>query len=95
MMFQTMENAQYFEDKNVQVIDLPYSDNLSAFVIVQRNSMSGFLENLNDESFKTYINGLHSCNVHLYLPNFRIESTFKLKAQLKAMGWKYALEIVI
>jgi serpin B len=86
MMFQTMEDVQYFEDEEVQVIDLPYSDNLSAFIILPRKSMSAFLQNLNDENIKTFIKKLYSCNVHLYLPKFKIESTFKLKEHLKEMG---------
>ena len=89
----------YFEDDDVQAIDLPYQgiskslspyvqDLLSMTVFLPRKTdgLRAFEKSLDADRFMRALNGLERLEVELFLPKFRLESEFELGGTLRAMG---------
>jgi len=79
----------YYEDKSVQVVELPYkNDSMSAIVILpnEKTDLNTYLNSLDDEVLNTYIAGLKSTGVRLNLPKFEIEFKNKYKDILMRLG---------
>ncbi len=83
------ENFNYYEDKNVQVIELPYkNDSMSAIVILpnDKTDLNTYLKSFNDNVLNTLLAGLTSTRVKLKLPKFEIEFKNKFKDILMRLG---------
>jgi len=82
-------NFKYYEDKSVQVVELPYkNDSMSAIVILpnEQTDLNTYLKSLDDEVLNTLLAGLSSIRVKLSLPKFEIEFKNKFKDILKRLG---------
>ena len=89
MMRQTSKNHNYFQDDNVQVLDLPYSNNISALIILPKTmNLFSYISQLKDEDINGYINKLSTKPVDLRLPRFKIECNLNLNDCFKALGMK-------
>ena len=83
------KNFNYYEDKNVQVIELPYkNDSMSAIVILpnDKTDLNTYLKSLDDNVLNTLLAGLKSTRVNLNLPKFEIEFKNKFKDILMRLG---------
>ena len=89
----------YFEDDDVQAIDLPYQgiskslppyvqDLLSMTVFLPRKTdgLRAFEKSLDADRLMRALNRLKELEVELFLPKFRLESQFELGETLRAMG---------
>ncbi|MDI6765207.1 MAG: serpin family protein [Bacteroidota bacterium] len=88
MMNQTSKYL-YYEDSNVQVIDLPYSiGDFRMTVMLPKPSVSidAFISGLNDQSLLDWINKLDSAEVELSLPKFKVEYDLTMNDVLTSMG---------
>ena len=85
------ENFEYYEDKKVQAIKLPFvEDYMSALIILPTegndiNKYINTLSNSNDEYTKI-LKGLKHSQVHLQLPKFEVNFAEQLNDILKDLG---------
>ena len=87
------ENVLYYEDKDIQAVELPYFSNLYSFVVLLPNEKYGVndLENkLNTGYYNQIIKKMTTEKVLLTLPKFRLESEIDLVKNLQALGIHYA-----
>ena len=81
----------YYEDKTVQIIELPYDkDDLSAIIILPNEDMNinDYIINLTDDKLSKLIKRMHSQKIYLELPKFEIGFSVYLTEALKEMGMK-------
>jgi len=86
MMYQDFKKANYYGDKDVQVIELPYSSDITALVILPESNLEKYLVDIKDQTLWNYVNKLNRNRVQLFLPKFKINEEYKLKEQLTKMG---------
>ncbi|MBW8017665.1 MAG: serpin family protein [Planctomycetes bacterium] len=95
MMFMK-DKFKFYEDKDLQVIDLPYKgDDLSMMVILPKKAenLAGIEKQLNAEKIKKFSKSLRKRDVMLYLPKFKITwGSFVLNDTLIKMGMKDAFD---
>jgi len=79
----------YFEDDQLQVIELPYKgNNLSMVVVLPKTDLES-LAGFNNTQFNEIVNNFAEETVNLSLPKFKLEITYnKLKDQLGNLGLK-------
>jgi serpin B len=95
-MMYIKDNFRYYEDKNVQIIDIPFKkDSVSALILLPReNNINNFLADLDDEKINNYIKRMYFEEVELKLPKFELEFSAKLNTALKNLGMKDAFNMV-
>ena len=92
-----IEKFKYYEDKNVQAIQLNFMfDAMSAIIILpsEENDINKYINTLsisNDE-YKKILNGLNIVKVNLELPKFKLEFTQDLKETLIELGMYNAFD---
>ena len=89
MMLQTHE-FNYYEDSQIQAVELPYkNDSMSALIILPNKDVdiNNFINqnNVNDDFIKKVIEGMKSRNVKLSLPKFEVGFYSKLKNILQRL----------
>ena len=86
---QIMDDFQYYEDKEVQLVRLPYKkDSMSAIIILpnENKNINEFISELNDEKLQRLLKKVSSRKVRLELPKFELEFSSKLNSVLKKLG---------
>ncbi|MCC6643523.1 serpin family protein [Candidatus Peregrinibacteria bacterium] len=94
MMRATNEEAtfNYAESDDMQIIELPYSgDDLSMLILLPKNTdetnnLQALEKNLTLDQLNNWKNALQNKRVLLYLPKFKLETTYMLAEDLMAMG---------
>jgi serpin B len=79
----------YFETDSVQVLELPYAGGDLSMVVLLPKRTDGLSElerSLEPAKLAAWIAALDERQVSVYLPRFKAESQFELKATLAAMG---------
>ena len=91
-MMYIKDTFSYYEDKNVQIINIPFKkDSVSALILLPReNNINDFLANLNDEKLNNYIRKMFFEKVELKLPKFELEFSAQLNTALQNLGMKDA-----
>ena len=89
MMLQTHE-FNYYQDSEVQAVELPYkNDSMSALIILPNKDIdiNDYInkKNVNDDLVKKVVNGMKSTYVKLSLPKFEVEFYRKLKDVLRRL----------
>lgn len=87
MMYQK-ESFNYIEDKDSQIVHLPYKGNMDMIVVLPSKDIESWLNNLTDEDMSAIINqdGTSREDVQLSLPKFEFEVSNKLNDLLQDMG---------
>ena len=78
----------YYKDKEMQIIELPYTkDSMSAIIILLNKNINinDFIYDLNDDKLQKYIKRMKEDNIDLQLPKFEIEFSSLLNNVLKNM----------
>jgi len=77
----------YFEDENVQVLELPYKDKeLSMVVVLPKGNISDIEENLTYENWELWNSSLNENIVEIYFPKFKMETEYSLNEPLSKLG---------
>jgi len=87
-MFQKTEFG-YFEDGDLQVLDLPYAGNdLSMIVLLPRkiDGLGDLEAKLSPENLAVWTGKLERSKVKVFIPKFKMTSQFGLNNQLAALG---------
>ncbi len=92
---QTQGFFKYFENLQLQMLELPYTDNSASMVVILPTSKSN-LENAEKEftyeNYEKWASAMQQQDVRVLLPKFKIESDFSLNGYLQDMGIKRAFE---
>jgi serpin B len=83
------EIFKYAQFDGLQAIELPYSgDDLSMVVLLPKreSSLKQMLQSLNVKEFDTQLRALKNQQVELWLPKFKLETSYELKDVLMQMG---------
>jgi len=94
-MMHMRNRFEYYEDEDVQIIDLPYGDGDFSMTILlpkQNVEMNAFIENLDEQRWQTYLTSLQSDSGNLMLPKFKVEYKLKMNDVLSAMGMAVAFD---
>ena len=86
---QIMDDFQYYQDKEVQLVRLPYKkDSMSAIIILpnENKNINEFISELNDEKLQRLLKRMAKEKVRLQLPKFELEFSSKLNSALKKLG---------
>ena len=86
---QIMDSFQYYEDREVQLIRLPYKkDSMSAVIILpnENKNINEFISELNDEKLQSLLKRMGREKVRLQLPKFELEFSSMLNSVLKKLG---------
>lgn len=94
LMRQINEEAvfNYAESEEMQIIELPYSgDQLSMLVILPKKTgdlydLAGLEKNFTLDQLNNWKNALQMKRVFLYLPKFKLETTYQMAEDLIALG---------
>ena len=85
------EIYNYFADKDVQIVELPYTkDSMSAVILLPNKdiNINDFISELSDEKLQRLLKRMYPQKIHLQLPKFKLETKYKLNKVLKTMGMK-------
>ncbi len=96
-MMQLQENFGYSEDKQVQVVQLPYKgDDLSMLVVLPKSkdkaAMQQLVRDLSADKIKQWSKDLVTQEVNVHLPKFRLEESYQMKNLLTDMGMPRAFQ---
>lgn len=96
-MMQLQEHFGYSEDKQVQVVQLPYKgDDLSMLVILPKSkdkaAMQQLVRDLSADTIKQWSKDLVTQEVNVHLPKFRLEAGYQMKDLLTDMGMPRAFQ---
>ena len=80
---------QYFQNSELQAIDLPYGDagfRMTVLLPKPGRNIEQFVSQLTEQSWKEWTSAFSNTEVDLQLPKFKLEYEKKLNDVLKAMG---------
>ena len=92
-MMEIRENLLYYEDDNVQIVDLPYGDSkfsMTVFLPKQDLSIDNFIGQLTSESWTSYFETLDYDSGNVYMPKFKLDYKLLMNDVLKSMGMTIA-----
>lgn len=84
---------QYFENQQLQAIDLLYGDSLFSMTILlpkEGLSVNQLIVEINRETLQKWMNEFSTMEGEVYLPRFKLEYKKNLNAALKALGMTIA-----
>ena len=85
------EEYNYFEDKDLQIVELPYTkDSMSAVILLPNKdkNINDFIEELNDEKLQKLLKRMIPIKINLKLPKFKLDKNYTLNEDLQRMGMK-------
>ncbi len=90
-MMQQQSYFDYYEDKHIQVVQLPYKgDDLSMLVVLpklnHKIAMQQLAKSLSATKIKQWRSGLVRQEVDLQLPKFKLDTRYQMKTLLADMG---------
>ena len=95
MMHQRLKHVNYFENENVQIIEIPYVNRkLSSVIILPAQDMSSdiFLSNLSGQVVEEYMSMLKRETVDLSLPKFELRYEVNLNDIMQKLGMEDAFD---
>lgn len=96
-MMQQQSYFDYYEDKHIQVVQLPYKgDDLSMLVVLpkfnHKLAMQKLAKILSVTKIKQWSSGLVRQEVNLHLPKFKLDARYQMKTLLADMGMPKAFD---
>ena len=82
-------NFNYYQNDEIQIIELPYKDDIASMYILlptAETDFADFINKLSLESFNFYLEEKKNVSVELSLPKFKMETDYELKDVLIKMG---------
>jgi len=87
-MMHQINEFNYYEDKNLQAIELPYSGNELSMVVIlpKERNLSKIEKNLTYDMLNSISRSMEKEKVDLYIPRFKIEKRYILNEALMKLG---------
>ncbi len=94
LMNSQFTNLSYFEDDTLQAIDLPYKGNTASMLVLlpRKGAASELAKSITPQKLAGITSGLHSASVVVWLPKFKLETSYDLVPPLKSLGMKRAFD---
>ena len=89
-MMKQNRNFLYCELDGNKIIEIPYKNNISMYVILPAENDLNIFKNFTPEKFAGMLESLKIHRVDLWLPKFRVENSFELKNIFESLGIKLA-----
>ena len=83
------EKFNYYEDREAQIIELPYkSDGMSAIIILpnEEKDINEYISELSDEKLQRLLKRMYEETVTLEIPKFKLEFSSLLNSVLQKLG---------
>ena len=83
------EKFNYYEDKDVQIVEMPYTyDSMSAVIFLPNKdtNINEFIDELTDEKLQKFLKRMNEQIVQIELPKFKLEFSSELNNVLQKMG---------
>jgi len=94
MMQQEARGFGYFEDRSVQVLEMPYMEGIASMVVIlprdRKNGLAAMEKKLNAASLRSWMDRLEYREVKVIFPKFKTTQTLALKHRLISLGIKDA-----
>ena len=91
MMSMHDEDFNYYEDDNMQILEMPYEGNeLSMMVLLPKDNLGQLESSISAENIDAWRNSLRQESLDIYMPKFTFETKYFLKDTLKEMGMPLA-----
>jgi len=87
------DTLDYFSNEIFQAVDLPYGNESYSMTIMVPNynkTVDDILAVLNDDNWKSWLDGFYRTEMPIYMPKFKFEYEISLKQILMAMGMEIA-----
>lgn len=88
-LMQVGGDFNYYADKTVQIIDLPYGDghfSMTVFLPREAENLDDFISNIDQIKLHSYLNNMNTSPVLLELPKFKLEYELNMKQVLENLG---------
>uniref|UniRef100_A0A915HWB5 Serpin domain-containing protein n=1 Tax=Romanomermis culicivorax TaxID=13658 RepID=A0A915HWB5_ROMCU len=88
-MMHLTEEKGYYEDQEVQVLELAYLRSQVSMTIILpkvKNGLQNVLQGMDGRKLSRLVESVSSQNVNIELPKFKMENSFDLKDVLKKLG---------
>lgn len=94
MMNLSTKGLSYFENDQLQILELPYEgEDLSMVILLPKSSdLKNLEESLTTEKLSEWRKGLYEREVKVYIPKFKFESKYFMAGDLTAMGMPTAFD---
>lgn len=92
-MMKMRNRFDYYEDDQVQIVDLPYGDGDFSMTIMlpkPRVDLNAFIAKLDEQRWQNYLTSLQSDSGNLNMPKYKLEYKLKMNDVLSAMGMAVA-----
>jgi serpin B len=84
----------YYENEQMQMLEIPYTNKSASMLVFlprEGTKLEAFEKDITFQNYETWTQGMKNHHeVHVYLPKFKIESSFGLNEPLQKMGIKKA-----
>ena len=83
----------YAETSDLQIISIPYNgDKLSMLVLLPKDNLESLDKSLTLENLQNWKNNLQVQETKLFMPKFKIETTYELPKIMQSLGMKLAFD---
>jgi len=92
-MMRNVDVFGYFEDREAQVLRLPYAGNCLAMLVILPRQMDGLAnleKSLTGDKLWAWASKASDQKVHVMLPRFKMDHAFELRPALEQLGMKSA-----
>ena len=91
MMFLKVEDDDklpYYEDDDVQAIELPYKgDGLSMVIVLPKDGdIDSYVKDINLNTISDINNGFYDAEMEIHIPKFKLETKYELVPTMKQLG---------
>uniref|UniRef100_A0A915JNZ4 Serpin domain-containing protein n=1 Tax=Romanomermis culicivorax TaxID=13658 RepID=A0A915JNZ4_ROMCU len=88
-MMRLTEDKSYYEDQEVQVLELGYLESQVSMMIILpkvKNGLQNVLQGMDGRRLSRLVESVRAQNVIIELPKFKMENSFNLNDALKKLG---------
>jgi len=89
MILEDTEDFFYYtENDEIQILELPYTgEDISMIILLPKNNdLSSIIDTIDNDMFSAWTESMVETNVDIYLPKFKVETSYNLNDYLMALG---------
>uniref|UniRef100_A0A915HKB8 Serpin domain-containing protein n=1 Tax=Romanomermis culicivorax TaxID=13658 RepID=A0A915HKB8_ROMCU len=94
-MMQMTDGKMWFDDDEVEILEMTYAHVGASMILIlpkERHGLKNLLRDLNSEKLFKWLNSMNNEKVHVEIPKFKVEQSFRLNEPLKSLGIRDAFD---